>query len=471
VNDERLVALGEVLRSDFENLLGQYTTGWLTNDYLTVEDWKHLANLEAELSCFLQFGYELAALETWLTSGFMPGDLPEFGAVSGEWTDRGGVPVSRWPSQVSSHSPNGLSESNSAISSYFQQKHSSMENVPDYGQPAIPSVLDNRPPKEPSRASTKILDIDQVKAEINPEQMQTPSPNGDASLTAVGQAVAPKGIKELANFLASEEPQKDILNHSLSMPLLDTEEATNKTNLEQGRSLKGLKDLANFLASEQPQKNAFNRNEEQPSHLPYALSFDALINQQEQAIAPQIQTESAPVFPSPNSDYWESQETGVLNREVLQEEAEPSSISKAAFDSGWYDWIPTITAGEASEQSRISAHPSESWQQPLNRGSSIEDYNRPSHQASRRTEQIVRLNQQDVLAAQHLAIQGNSTQDQTTGDGLSPESLLSKDTALQIEMEPTPVMSVTNNPEIDLDLILEAIAQEINREYRRFYGS
>lgn len=470
MNDERLVALGEVLRSDFENLLGQYTTGWLTNDYLTVEDWKHLANLEAELSCFLQFGYELAALETWLTSGFMPGDLPEFGAGSGEWTDRGGVPVSRWPSPVSSHSPNGLSESNSASSSCFQQKHSSMENVPDYGQPAIPSVLDNRPPQKPSKVSTKSLDIEQVKAEIKPEQMQMPSPHGDASLTAVGQAVAPKGIKDLANFLVSEQAQKDILNHSLSMPLLDTEEATIKTKFEQGRSLKGLKELANLLASEQPQKNAFNRNEEQPSHLPYALSFDALTNQQEQAIAPEIQTESAPMFPSQTTDDWESQETGVLHREVLQEKAE-RSISKAAFDSGWSDWIPTITAGEASERSRISDHSSESWQQPVNRGSSIEDYNRPSHQASHPVQPIVRLNQQDVVAAQHLAIQANSTPDQITGDSLSPESLFSTDTKLQIEMESTPAMSVSNSPEIDLDLILEAIVQEINREYRRFYGS
>jgi hypothetical protein len=88
---------------------------------------------------------------------------------------------------------------------------------------------------------------------------------------------------------------------------------------------------------------------------------------------------------------------------------------------------------------------------------------------------MVRLNQQihqqDVLAAQHSAIQGNSTQDQTTGDGLSPESLFNRAPEPQIEMEPTPVMSVSNSPEIDMDLILEAIAQEVHREYRRFYGS
>ncbi len=41
---------------------------------------------------------------------------------------------------------------------------------------------------------------------------------------------------------------------------------------------------------------------------------------------------------------------------------------------------------------------------------------------------------------------------------------------MKIEIEPNTARSINDNQEIDIDLIMEAITQEVNREYRRFYG-
>jgi hypothetical protein len=194
VNHERWVALGEVLRSDFQNLLGQYTTGCLTDDYLTAEDLQQLGALEAELSCFLQSTYELAALETGLTSGFMPGERPELGSESGGWTDRDSELFSPSSSQISSHFPSTRSESNAASSSYFQQKHSPVGNVSGNGQSAIPNVFNSGTLKEISRVSTEIVDTQEVNDQISPEPPRSP-----------------KGLKELAHLLTSQQPQKKTL--------------------------------------------------------------------------------------------------------------------------------------------------------------------------------------------------------------------------------------------------------------------
>ncbi|HBL11931.1 MAG TPA: hypothetical protein DD379_11080, partial [Cyanobacteria bacterium UBA11162] len=45
-----------------------------------------------------------------------------------------------------------------------------------------------------------------------------------------------------------------------------------------------------------------------------------------------------------------------------------------------------------------------------------------------------------------------------------------KTTELPVQQKPSSVIHSIDNSELDMDLILEAIAREINREYKRFYG-
>ncbi|NEO62791.1 MAG: hypothetical protein F6J98_21075, partial [Moorea sp. SIO4G2] len=70
-----LVALGEALRSEFQALISEYTAGGLAGNYLTSEDCSELRCFEEVVSQVGQLGEEFTALETWLTSGFIPKGL------------------------------------------------------------------------------------------------------------------------------------------------------------------------------------------------------------------------------------------------------------------------------------------------------------------------------------------------------------------------------------------------------------
>ncbi|NES45501.1 hypothetical protein, partial [Moorena sp. SIO2C4] len=73
--NQALVALGESLRSEFQALIGEYTAGGLAGNYLTSEDCSELRCLQEVVSQVGQLSEEFTALETWLTSGFIPKGL------------------------------------------------------------------------------------------------------------------------------------------------------------------------------------------------------------------------------------------------------------------------------------------------------------------------------------------------------------------------------------------------------------
>ena len=84
---EQLSRLGQALKQEFQSLLIEYVTGWLDETYLTWEDLQELQAIELGLYSFFGVSEEFLALEQWLTSGFIPGDLcvEEGGVGSGEW--------------------------------------------------------------------------------------------------------------------------------------------------------------------------------------------------------------------------------------------------------------------------------------------------------------------------------------------------------------------------------------------------
>ncbi|HAX88813.1 MAG TPA: hypothetical protein DCY91_21775, partial [Cyanobacteria bacterium UBA11370] len=83
---EQLSRLGQALKQEFQSLLIEYVTGWLDETYLTWEDLQELQAIELGLYSFFGVSEEFLALEQWLTSGFIPGDLcvEEGGVGSGE---------------------------------------------------------------------------------------------------------------------------------------------------------------------------------------------------------------------------------------------------------------------------------------------------------------------------------------------------------------------------------------------------
>jgi len=73
--DNPLRALGETLQGEVQTLLHALGTGWLEHQENTDQDCMALDALAAELGRIFQLADEWLALDTWLTSGFMPVDL------------------------------------------------------------------------------------------------------------------------------------------------------------------------------------------------------------------------------------------------------------------------------------------------------------------------------------------------------------------------------------------------------------
>jgi hypothetical protein len=370
---EELIALGKVLQSDFENTIIQQITGLLTNDFLTDADWQGLEKLEAELSSFFEINNQFAALEAWLTSGFMPGESPDFDLATAEWIAAKGesFPIS---------SPNVLNPKNVV----WNQPGNS--DLPSSGQLIESSLIEdienitqregNRSPLQPENSTpttgNNVKNITQREGKRSPLQPENSTPMTGDNVKNITQREDKRSPSQPENLAA-------ILENSTST--LDDYKVKNVTQQEGKRSPLGLKQLANFLASE-----------------PYLDDSETVINQQTKVIQQEIQTA-----------YFSSQDGGDLQKETK------------------IDWTDLIS----------KTIPQNDY--PILENHNIDIYPTSNHKAQ---------------------ISKNLTS--------NPE-LFNQET--QIEIEPNSARSLNNNSEIDMDLIMEAIAQEINREYRRFYGS
>jgi hypothetical protein len=76
VNIEELTSLGETLRRDFQALLTEYTANWLDEEPLGQADIQPLHALQTDLAKLAHVVYDVSGLQAWLTSGFVPADLP-----------------------------------------------------------------------------------------------------------------------------------------------------------------------------------------------------------------------------------------------------------------------------------------------------------------------------------------------------------------------------------------------------------
>ncbi len=72
---EALNFLGKTLCSEFQTSIAEFLTGWLTEDYSIAENYGELLNLVKSVRQVMQLEEDFAAFEEWLTSGFIPEEL------------------------------------------------------------------------------------------------------------------------------------------------------------------------------------------------------------------------------------------------------------------------------------------------------------------------------------------------------------------------------------------------------------
>lgn len=405
--NKSLIDLGISLSNDFQALVHNYTSGWLTDCVFRREDWQEIDNLFQATAQVEQVINESEVWEKLLTTGFIPSDFANDSNVNlGEettsderekihpyletWkryeslvnldapistasrqsidTDRRSHPDSPFspiiPNQVNSVAE--TSSTSTVASQRLQANGQAGNNQPVLGK--LSEDIEVSGSNQVGRGmhitepSSLQLNSDLYSfSEISPvDNSASQNPDDWQSQVEKIRNFNPKLGSEAEELFPNEAIHPDNSAHSAKL----------------SSSIKGLKDLAKFLES-------------QPN-LEYILAEDL------------------PTQPAENiTDFIEP---------VNPEELSPFADSSSAL----YPTVQDIgTVADFAEQLAQNAGLAELGKQ--------------------------------ALATEAIAALPNHSQHNETG------------------VEPIP-MNSDRNPELDMDLILGAIAQEINREYRRFYG-
>jgi hypothetical protein len=390
---EELIALGKILQNDFEDLVSHQITGSLINASLADADAAQLRELEMELSSFLAINNQFAALEAWLTSGFMPGELSDLGLTTEEWTAEAkseSVDISSF--LVNSH--NLISkpqEESELLSSANPTEYSSIQEIKNItGNEVLPSPVSRQHLTDIHEVSTPTFTTirdektkNSTETKLSADFETLPQNLADIDELSTPDSILNPEIKEVKNITndagwRSPLELQDLDNvGKYSIPIFaeNTESKNLKhTTLNQKRSPLGLKDLANFLATE-----------------PYSDNSEAVINQKT----------SIDNFPRQNSGDWEQLEE---NNKRNWTELISHTITQNDF--------PTFESNSIASSNQEIPQPFIS----------------------------------------------------------QPTEAQYEDRELQIEIERNATKNESNT-EIDIDLIFQALAQEINREYHQFYGN
>ncbi|MEH2291329.1 hypothetical protein [Nostoc sp.] len=456
---EELIALGKVLQCDFENLVNQQVPGWLTNDFLMNADLQPLTELEAALSTFWEMNDEFAFLETSLTSGFIPGESSEDLGTSSSPSELGGEKGKAEGGKVLNPLPFSLSPFPSPHPASLGWQTTSETGLREDFPPQATAnpegnwglgIGDFPLGGDKGRLGIGIFTQQGVRpATVNRSQQfevknQTQSPRRSPSqlpeLTNVSESPtlknqtqaekrSPLGLKELAAIVDSSTPthHEEVKNQTQSqrrspsqLPELtnvsESPTVKNQTQAEK-RSPLGLKELANFLASEPYSNDSESVNSQAAPAIKTSRQPDTLSRP---SLNFAIETASTTAFSSQDSGYWEGIEA--QNRVVRS-----NLISKSLIEAD---------------------------------DSSFESDGVVGYPASSQTVQHLKPFTSQQISKGNVLSESSFSQEQQ--ENYSQENPTTK--------HETNFFSQPLEQEIEIDLIVEAIAKEINREYRRFYG-
>ena len=470
-SNEALHSLGESLRSEFQSLLVDYTKGWLTENYLVNSDYQELLNLDISVGQFLEIEESFCNFEKWLTSGFIP-------EVSLE-TD-GKVPVRELVEEELAENSGGF-EYLRDDDVYPTQSHQLLKQVYDLGNT---NILEGYCQGELLKRS-QILDresdgkINAVTPIVFPLQERSFTTNAltKESLTAkeatklaeqqTSDLHELKQLEELSQFTASLDVSDADIPEESTMISFPTQQEKSSKSLSQelvgennpliqrsfisqkGRSLKtkakGLKELAQFLTSSErsgefdipntdilPRSNVdISKDSTEIESYCFAEEYDSQswLNQADFSHDVEKLTKNlTPQFPS------------------LSENGENSTFKEKGLERGFPDSVKSHLNQQVSNSD---------WNQiqTKTQGGLLEEEQSIDIEKSQR----LFLDDEQLVSRERIKSDRQSNQQSSEKINFNDELNLRNFTQIQ--------------EEIDLDVVLEALTQEINREYRRFYGS
>ena len=407
--NDALNSLGQQLQHDFETAIAEYSFGWFREDYLIGEDYEELLYLEQGIRQVLQIAEDFGAFEEWLTSGFIPQgiSIADRNIEKAQGQEKQmNLPGFNWQNQHSDYSPSDL-------------------------------ITKQRSLKPHQNSSSK---SDPVK--ISPEQDLRSHPRN-----------RPVGLKELAQFLSTSESSGVINAEDIAQINSDSTE----TPVEQGEI------TAVKISPEQDLRS-------QPNHKPAGLKeLPQLLNTSETSGV--INAEGiVEINPELSETPVEHEGITAIATDLEQDlrsqpNHKPAGLKElaqfisASEDS--YEIVPNSTAGKSSV---LEEKPNSDWQpNPTKIEPEVFAATQISHTGK---SQELFVDDEELIATQ---------QNQLTPAHQSPRSLnQSIDWGENRNFASNVQFSLINSTEIpgeiDLDLVFEALTEEINREYRRFYG-
>ncbi len=385
MGDESLKDLGINLSNEFQALLCNYTSGWLTDNLLSSEDWAEIALLYQETERFEGVINESQVWEKLLTTGFIPPDLGSSNNINvGEGTTSDDRPkihpyLETWRRYESLVNPDRPIPTANSQSSYAKRRSASLSLGDTSSKPQVISQRVVAPGEgqknHPALGnySDSVAEIPLVDTRINPRDLGFDESDAEGGEEVLSQ--------ELAFYKSDSDPTSEVLSvvdepreiktqfaQNVNLPKL--ENATEQTEhiqrdfAQNSLGMKGLKDLSAFLVSQPNQEHIIEAD-----LLKHDSSENLLFSESELADY-QMETSEKMSYFSDVSEEFVAAKGGWLE----PQESEVENRNKIADDS-------------------------------RNRYAMVE-----------------------------------------------------------------PSLHSDRHPELEMETILEAIAQEINREYRRFYG-
>jgi hypothetical protein len=418
VTNEELAALGATLRQEFRALTENNTTGWLDTSSWSAKDLSAFWDLEAEAYRVFQSGYEFAALEAWLTSGYVPADLAELPFGTEEMARALSARAESVPAESAPVSPRfpvdtlweGDQRSRSGGARGGYQDQSDPVSKPGTGS-------------HPQRA--------------RPRRMQ-------------GHDTPVKGLKDLARLLESEHREGDAAGPETVHPHTPLGPLTDVLAPDRSGTV-GLPDSSSVLAPSSvpfddwgaPSNESSSGRALGEERTPFGPVRE---DKDEEAGFPPVHMGLAP---------WEKENVGLLSGHDTRN---PSGARRLEpLDPDPFAAHRTDRSQMGREQQGSSAErPSGTWPATKRDGSPSAPFG--LRRATRRVSAPDRgtpggpsLPPYAPEQAHVEAVEFRVAREPGSGQG---QSSISQDVS-----------------EMDLDWLLEAIAEQIQREYRRFYGS
>lgn len=278
MGDESLKDLGINLSNEFQSLVCNYTSGWLTDNLLSREDWAEIALLYQETERFEGVINESKVWEKLLTTGFIPPDLGSSNNINlGEETTSDDRPKihpyletwKKYESLVNPDRPIPTANSQSSYANYAKRRSPSLSLGDTSSKPQVISQrvvaqkagIKNHPAL--GNYSDSVAEIPLVDTRINTRDLGFDESDAEGGDRVLSQELALSKSDSDQNYevLRVDEPReiKTQFAQNVNLPKLD--KATEKTEhiqrnfAQNSLGMKGLKDLSAFLVSQPNQEH------------------------------------------------------------------------------------------------------------------------------------------------------------------------------------------------------------------------